>query len=50
MNEQKKQDAEAMAKAIEKMKENNAAYVRGRAEGEEEAIRYMRAKMEERSA
>jgi hypothetical protein len=53
MNEQKKTDAEAMAKAIEQLRENNKAYLRGRIEGEAEAVAYMRAKLEsekERSA
>lgn len=53
MDEQKKQRAEEMAKAIEQLRENNQAYLRGRAEGEAEAVAYMRAKLEsekERSA
>lgn len=45
MDEQKKLNAEEMAALLEKMKEKNAAYMRGRAEGEEEAIRYMRREM-----
>lgn len=47
MEELKKNASEKMAQAIEQLKETNRAYLRGRIEGEVEAVEYMRAKMEQ---